>query len=118
MSLRMGLDCCDLAGIIPTPPLLPVRLLHAKARPVREEAALSRILDLNTFGKREERMVKSWFPTQNVKTSRPVLESSDGVSSNPILHPYLLEYPDYLNRRSWTSPCCLAGPSWRARPCR
>jgi hypothetical protein len=39
-------------------------------------------------------MVKRSFPTQNVKTSRPILWSNSDLSANPILHNNTLKYPD------------------------
>lgn len=93
MPLRRGLDCYDFAGTVrndpnvpstPYPPLLPAEKtqIHTYWRK-----------DLAPFGPRQEWMLKSYFSTQNLATTRLVLWSNGDLSANPILQGYVNKYP-------------------------
>jgi hypothetical protein len=63
MNLRMGLDCYDLAGTIPPPPLYdPSAHKHIPGEKRLQFHTFWRT-DLHEFGKRRELTVKSWFAT-------------------------------------------------------
>ncbi|KAI3608218.1 glycosyltransferase family 32 protein [Moniliophthora roreri] len=93
MSLRFGLDCYDLAGTIKgpeNPSTSPERIRGED----RIQFHTYWRADLASFGPRQEWMVKSFFATQNIHTSRLVLWSNGDLSGNPILSKYLGRYPE------------------------
>lgn len=92
MPLRMGMDCYDFAGTIKkdtaqeTPRRIPPEdrvQYHTYWR-----------VDLAPFGPRQEWMLKSYFATQDISTTRLTLWSNGDLSSNEILQKYLRRYPD------------------------
>lgn len=93
MPMRLGLDCYDFAGTIqgkwdgkPTGVYVPPdeRIqYHTYWRN-----------DLAPFGPRQEWMLKSFFATQDVSSSRLVLWSNGDMGANEIFRKYLREYPD------------------------
>jgi hypothetical protein len=85
IPLRMGLDCYDFAGTIKQEPRTGQKdrtLYHTYWR-----------VDLAPFGSRQEWMLKSFFATQDLSTSRLILWSNGNLNSN-ILQTYLNRYPD------------------------
>jgi len=91
MSMRMGLDCYNFAGSIKHDPIVHRTPLAADDRTQYHTYWRS---DLAPFGQRQEWMLKSFFATQNVATSRLILWSNGDLSSNDILQNYLKLYPD------------------------
>lgn len=108
MPLRLGMDCYDFAGTIPTPreeegtpPYVPPEervQFHTYWR-----------TDLAPFTERQEWMLKSFFATQNVNASRLVLWSNGDLSGNPILQNYLARYPDAFALREVNHESLAAG---------
>ncbi|KAK1229979.1 hypothetical protein PQX77_006942 [Marasmius sp. AFHP31] len=90
MSLRFGLDCYDLAGTIQ--PQHPPQTIDLPEQQRTQYHTYWRH-DLAPFGPRQEWMVKSFFATQNTRTSRLVLWSNGDLSGNEILSKYLRKYP-------------------------
>ncbi|KAJ3507644.1 hypothetical protein NLJ89_g6187 [Agrocybe chaxingu] len=91
MPMRMGLDCYDFAGTIKSTP----RTSHAHIPPdERTQYHTYWRSDLAPFGPRQEWMIKSFFATQDLTSSRLVLWSNGDLSPNPILQTYLIRYPD------------------------
>ncbi|KAF4618634.1 hypothetical protein D9613_010101 [Agrocybe pediades] len=91
MSMRMGLDCYNFAGTI--------KQEHRASRsplPAEERTQYHTYWrnDLAPFGPRQEWMLKSFFATQDIATSRLILWSNGDLSSNQILRSYLQHYPD------------------------
>jgi hypothetical protein len=91
MSLRMGIDCYDFAGTIqPTP-----RTSNAYVPPdERTQYHTYWRNDLAAFGPRQEWMLKSFFATQHLPTSRLVLWSNGNLGPNDILTSYLTRFPE------------------------
>ncbi|KAJ8508042.1 hypothetical protein ONZ45_g9642 [Pleurotus djamor] len=90
MPLRMGLDCYDFAGTVK----------NSAERAYPDIEPEDRIqyhtywrVDLAPFGPRQEWMLKSYFATQDLSTTRLILWSNGDLSSNPILQKYLRRYP-------------------------
>lgn len=92
MPMRMGTDCYDFAGTIqsqnktrPSSPVPPDERTqyHAYWR-----------TDLTPFGPRQEWMLKSFFATQHLPTSRLTLWSNGDLRTNEILLGYLRQFPD------------------------
>ncbi|KAF5361559.1 hypothetical protein D9757_014128 [Collybiopsis confluens] len=98
LEMRFGLDCYDFAGT--------VRSLSSSSSLTRQAAAaamnqqqLPRTQfhtywrsDLAPFGPRQEYMLKSFFATQNLATSKLVLWSNGDLRGNKILKQYLRRY--------------------------
>lgn len=91
MSLRFGLDCYELAGTIQNPPN------SHQDKPLTDQARVQYHTywrsDLAAFGARQEWMIKSFFATQNVQTSRLVLWSNGDLSGNELLSKYVRRFP-------------------------
>lgn len=92
VPLRMGMDCYDFAGTIraepKTTPSHPVPLekrihFHSYWR-----------TDLAPFGERQEWMLKSFFATQDMSSTRFILWSNGDLRDNPILNKYVDTYPE------------------------
>lgn len=86
------MDCYDFAGTIraepKTTPSHPVPLekrihFHSYWR-----------TDLAPFGERQEWMLKSFFATQDVSSTRFILWSNGDLRDNPILNKYVDTYPE------------------------
>ncbi|KIJ99992.1 hypothetical protein K443DRAFT_679470 [Laccaria amethystina LaAM-08-1] len=88
MPLRLGMDCYDFAGTIQ-------KQSNRNTNP--EERTQFHTYwrnDLAPFGPRQEWMLKSFFATQDVESTRLILWSNGDLSSNDILRTYLRRYPD------------------------
>ena len=90
IPLRMGLDCYDFAGTIKQEPWT-ARKNELSAEDRTEYHTYWRV-DLAPFGHRQEWMLKSFFATQDLSSSRLTLWSNGDLNSN-ILQPYLKRYP-------------------------
>ncbi|KAL0580605.1 hypothetical protein V5O48_001430 [Marasmius crinis-equi] len=93
MTLEFGLDCYDLAGTIRSPP----SSAPDNARTPGDQRIQFHTYwryDLAPFGARQEWMLKSFFATQNIHTSRLILWSNGDLSGNPILSKYAKRFPD------------------------
>jgi hypothetical protein len=96
MALRLGLDCYELAGTVQGPEsssMFEEEELHIPGDWRTQYHTYWRT-DLAAFGARQDWMLKSYFATQNIKTTRLILWSNGDLSSNPILQHYLRKYPD------------------------
>lgn len=93
MSLRMGLDCYDLAGTIQSHRPYEHAPYYVPAEQRTQYHTYWRD-DLAEFGERQDWMVKSFFATQDLRRSRLILWSNGDLSNHPILHIYLRKYPD------------------------
>ncbi|KAK0186537.1 glycosyltransferase family 32 protein [Armillaria mellea] len=93
LQLRLGLDCYDLAGTIRSDDSarIPDALVPGDER--TQYHTYWRV-DLAAFGPRQEYMLKSFFATQNIHTSRLNLWSNGDLSGNEILAGYVKRYPD------------------------
>lgn len=89
MSLRMGMDCYDFAGTLQTAP----RVTDFIPGDQRTQFHTYWRNDLAQFSTRQEWLLKSFFATQNLATSRLVLWSNGDLSSNPLLRWYSQKYP-------------------------
>lgn len=104
IPLRMGLDCYDFAGTIKEEPRTGQKvspehrtLYHTYWR-----------VDLAPFGPRQEWMLKSFFATQDLSSSRLILWSNGELKSN-ILQSYLKRYPDSFALRVVDIPSLAKG---------
>jgi hypothetical protein len=93
IPLRMGLDCYDFAGTIKQEPRTSWKDQSMSAEDRTQFHTYWRV-DLASFGPRQEWMLKSFFATQDVSSSRLILWSNGNLGSNPILQRYLKRYPD------------------------
>jgi len=98
MPMRMGLDCYDFAGTIRDE---PVYKHVSKSNLGREIPSEERTqyhtywrTDLVPFGPRQEWMLKSFFATQDLHTSRLILWTNGDLSQNAILQTYVNRYPN------------------------
>ncbi|KAF9258909.1 glycosyltransferase family 32 protein [Marasmius fiardii PR-910] len=108
MSLRFGLDCYDLAGTIRSPPLPPSKNERVPGDERIQYHTYWRA-DLAPFGTRQEWMIKSFFATQNVHTSRLILWSNGDLGGNEILNKYLSKFPDAFALEIVNIPDLAAG---------
>lgn len=93
IPLRMGLDCYDFAGTIKQEPRTE-RVDQRTSADERTQFHTYWRVDLAPFGPRQEWMLKSFFATQDVSSSRLILWSNGDLSSNVILQKYLKQFPD------------------------
>jgi len=92
MPMRMGLDCYNFAGTIQAAPKTEqTQRIPAEARTQYHTYWRN---DLAPFGPRQEWMLKSFFATQDVSSSRLILWSNGDLGSNTILQTYLQQFPD------------------------
>ena len=93
MPMRMGLDCYDFAGTIRDSEANE----RARKTPLTPEEKTQYHAywrtDLISFGPRQEWMLKSFFATQDLSTSRLILWTNGDLSQNPILQSYVSLYP-------------------------
>ncbi|KAI0792490.1 glycosyltransferase family 32 protein [Abortiporus biennis] len=94
MPLRLGMDCYNFAGTV-----LPLNRTSSQEwiRPEdRTQYHSYWRSDLITFGERQEWMLKSFFSTQHVESSRFILWTNDDVKvkDNDIIKKWLKAYPD------------------------
>ncbi|KAJ3719519.1 hypothetical protein C8R42DRAFT_711052 [Lentinula raphanica] len=93
LEMKFGLDCYEFAGTVrnPNPSSSPS---HSPHHPRTQFHTYWRS-DLAPFGPRQEYMLKSFFATQNLATSKLVLWSNGDMRANPILRKYLKRYGDF-----------------------
>ncbi|KAJ6584637.1 hypothetical protein B0H19DRAFT_1105828 [Mycena capillaripes] len=113
MSLRMGVDCYDFAGTIQPAPRLSTAPVPADERTQYHTYWRN---DLAEFGPRQEWMLKSFFATQNLHTSRLVLWSNGKLASNDILTKYLNRFPDSFALRVVDIPSLAQGTALADSP--
>jgi len=91
LPLRLGMDCYNFAGTIK-----PIHDYPASRIPPEQRVHYHTYwrIDLASFGERQEWMLKSFFATQNVHTSRLVLWSNGDLSGVEIIQKWLRRYPD------------------------
>ncbi|PBK71423.1 glycosyltransferase family 32 protein [Armillaria solidipes] len=92
LQLKMGLDCYDLAGTIRSDGNTRIPDVHEPGDE-RTQYHTYWHVDLAAFGPRQEYMLKSYFATQNIHTSRLILWSNGDLSGNEILAGYVKRYP-------------------------
>ena len=92
IPLRMGLDCYDFAGTIKLEPRNGRKDQYISPEDRTLYHTYWRV-DLAPFGPRQEWMLKSFFATQDLSSSRLILWSNGELNSN-ILQTYLKRYPD------------------------
>lgn len=88
LEMRFGLDCYEFAGTVRSQ--IPT-ISHPSHRSRTQFHTYWRS-DLALFGPRQEYMLKSFFATQNLATSKLVLWSNGDMRGNPILREYLRRY--------------------------
>ncbi|KAJ7126517.1 glycosyltransferase family 32 protein [Mycena crocata] len=113
MSLRMGIDCYDLAGTIQPLPKMATGYVPPDARTQYHTYWRN---DLAVFGPRQEWMLKSFFATQHLATSRLVLWSNGDLTPNEILTRYLNRYPDSFALRVVDIPSLARGTDLEGSP--
>ena len=94
MPLRLGMDCYDFAGTIQKQPNTAPGNTNRVPPEERTQFHTYWRNDLAPFGPRQEWMLKSFFATQDVESTRLILWSNGDLSSNDILRTYLRRYPD------------------------
>ncbi|KAJ7982785.1 glycosyltransferase family 32 protein [Mycena polygramma] len=113
MSLRMGIDCYDFAGTIQSAP----RTSNAYVPPdARTQYHTYWRNDLAEFGPRQEWMLKSFFATQHLPTSRLVLWSNGNLGQNTILSGYLTRFPESFALRVVDIPSLARGTELEGSP--
>ncbi|KAJ3567283.1 hypothetical protein NP233_g6465 [Leucocoprinus birnbaumii] len=92
LPLRFGMDCYDFAGTIRS---------SSKETPARAKTEEERTIfhtywrvDLAAFGHRQEWMLKSFFATQDLDSTKLILWSNGDLGSNEILRGYVRKYPE------------------------
>ncbi|KAF9528374.1 glycosyltransferase family 32 protein [Crepidotus variabilis] len=93
IPMRMGLDCYNFAGTIQGTNSRPEEKKDLRPEDKTQYHTYWRV-DLAPFGPRQEWMLKSFFATQDLSTSRLVMWSNGDLSDNKILQRYLRQYPD------------------------
>ncbi|KAJ7698473.1 glycosyltransferase family 32 protein [Mycena metata] len=113
MSLRMGIDCYDFAGTIQSVPRTSMAFIPPDERTQYHTYWRN---DLAEFGPRQEWMLKSFFATQNLATSRLVLWSNGDLGSNDILNRYKSTFPHSFALRVVDIPTLARGTDLEASP--
>ena len=113
MSMRMGLDCYDFAGTITADS--STRITDV-ALDDRTHFHTYWRHDLAAFGPRQEWMLKSFFATQHLPTSRLILWSNGDLSSNKILQSYLHRYPNEFTLKIVNIPTLARGTAMEGSP--
>ena len=97
MPMRIGLDCYDFAGTIKNSEEdkreRRTSLQHMAPEDRTQYHTYWRT-DLAPFSPRQEWMLKSFFATQDLSTSRLILWTNGDLSQNAILQSYVSLYPD------------------------
>ena len=97
MPMRIGLDCYDFAGTIKDSEKdkreRRTNLQHVAPEDKTQYHTYWRT-DLAPFSPRQEWMLKSFFATQDLSTSRLILWTNGDLSQNAILQSYVSLYPD------------------------
>lgn len=94
VTMRMGMDCYELAGT--------VRFAEGEWKkeelyiPPEQRTQFHTYwrVDLAPMGERQEYMLKSFFATQDLPRSRLILWSNGDLSLNPVVQKYLELFPD------------------------
>lgn len=117
MALRTGLECYAFAGTIKSPNH-DDEFSIALQIPGDERTQYHTYWrnDLAPFGPRQEWMLKSFFATQNVRTTRLVLWSNGDLSSNEILRTYAKRYPDAFALKIVDIPMLARGTELEGSP--
>lgn len=89
--MRLGMDCYHFAGTIKGGHEVPHRWIPPDERIQYHTYWRS---DLAHFGERQEWMIKSFFATQNLDTSRLILWSNGDLSQNKFVQKWIRRYPD------------------------
>jgi hypothetical protein len=101
LSMKIGLDCYDLAGTIPSEP-----------RPSSSERINYHSYwrsDLATFGERQEWFLKSFFATQDTAHSKLILWSNGNLRPNKYLEKWLQRFPESFELRIANIPTLAKG---------
>ncbi|KIK55329.1 hypothetical protein GYMLUDRAFT_121919, partial [Collybiopsis luxurians FD-317 M1] len=93
LEMRFGLDCYEFAGTVRNPSSLSRHQQQSSNQPRTLFHTYWRS-DLASFGPRQEYMLKSFFATQNLATSKLILWSNGDLKGNRILTDYLRRYGD------------------------
>ncbi|KAI0701387.1 glycosyltransferase family 32 protein [Cytidiella melzeri] len=91
MPMRLGMDCYNFAGTIKSVHETPHSWIPPQERTQYHTYWRS---DLADFGERQEWMIKSFFATQNLDTSRLILWSNGDLGQNKIVQKWIRRYPD------------------------
>lgn len=91
VPMRLGMDCYNFAGSIKSFDDTPETWIPPEERTQYHTYWRT---DLAGFGERQEWMLKSFFATQNVHTSRLILWSNGDLGGNSILQKWLSIFPD------------------------
>ncbi|TCD65120.1 hypothetical protein EIP91_003051 [Steccherinum ochraceum] len=97
LPLRLGMDCYNFAGTIK--PVYDYPTSHVPADQRTQYHSYWRD-DLASFSERQEWMLKSFFATQNVHTSRLILWSNGDLSGNEVIQRWLRRYPDAFTTKT------------------
>ncbi|KAJ7725323.1 glycosyltransferase family 32 protein [Mycena metata] len=113
MSLRMGIDCYDFAGTIQSVPPTSTAFIPPDERTQYHTYWRN---DLAEFGPRQEWMLKSFFATQNLATSRLVLWSNGDLGPNDILNRYKSTFSNSFTLRVVDIPTLARGTDLEGSP--
>lgn len=94
LPLRFGMDCYDFAGTIQSSKLVQDQSGSTVGARDRTMFHTYWRVDLASFGHRQEWMIKSYFATQDLESTRLVLWSNGDLGGNEILRGYLRKYPE------------------------
>jgi hypothetical protein len=115
MPMRMGLDCYDFAGTIKDSATYEQERASRSQQKIPPESKTQYHTywrtDLAPFSPRQEWMLKSFFATQDLSTSRLILWSNGDLSLNPILQSYVARFPDSFTLMTVDIPRLARGTS-------
>lgn len=94
MGMKLGLDCYNFAGTIQK-----VQTSRGGEEKERTNFHTYWRTDLAPFGPRQEWMLKSFFSTQDLSSTKLILWSNGDLSHNSILAGYLSKYPNQFELR-------------------
>lgn len=97
LPLRLGMDCYNFAGTIKPASDHPTTYVPADQRIQYHSYWRD---DLAAFSERQEWMLKSFFATQNVHSSRLILWSNGDLSGNEVIQRWLRRYPDAFTTKT------------------
>ncbi|KAJ7644399.1 hypothetical protein FB45DRAFT_295278 [Roridomyces roridus] len=113
MALRLGVDCYNFAGTIQPAPRTSNEHISAERRTQYHTYWRN---DLAPFGPRQEWMLKSFFATQHVPSSRLILWSNGPLPPNEILTKYLRRFPDSFALQVVDIPALAQGTALSGSP--
>ncbi|EKM77311.1 hypothetical protein AGABI1DRAFT_61891 [Agaricus bisporus var. burnettii JB137-S8] len=100
VEMKFGMDCYDFAGTVQSS---KTRMSDTTTTMVPNEDDDEKTIfhtywrvDLAPFGPRQEWMLKSFLSTQNLYQTKLIIWSNGNLSSNTILHSYVLKYPNNI----------------------